>query len=127
MSEEKNILVLYKNNGKFYNAVGIDAYILNYLFDYKVLKNDRCGFPDNAIDNVKSKLNSTMISYQIVYSDRNPLIVDFKGKNKYKEYAIIAKNNSVIKNRINNIMAKIENLDEDELDTILGKIESILG
>ena len=48
MKIEKNILVLYKNNGKFYNTVGLDSYILNYIFEYKVLKGDRCGFLDNV-------------------------------------------------------------------------------
>ena len=31
-NDNKNIFILYKNEGKFYSAYGIDAYILNYFF-----------------------------------------------------------------------------------------------
>lgn len=126
MKIEKNILVIYKNNGKFYNTVGLDSYILNYIFGYKVLKGDRCGFPDNVVDSVKSKLNELMISYQIVYSDRNPLIVEFENKNKYKNYALNAKKNSVIKKRIADIVAKLENYESKNIDIILDKIDDLL-
>ena len=74
MEEEKNILVLYKNRGKFYTTIGLDSYIMSLLFGYKVLKDDRCGFPDIAIDRVLSKLKELNISYQIVYTDCNLLI-----------------------------------------------------
>ena len=40
MEEEKNILVLYKNRGKFYTTIGLDPYIMSLLFRCKVLKDD---------------------------------------------------------------------------------------
>ena len=43
----KTCLVLYKNHGKFYKVRGMDAYIMNMLFNYKVLNGDVCGFPDS--------------------------------------------------------------------------------
>lgn len=40
MEEEKNILVLYKNRGKFYTTIGLDSYIMSLLFGYIVLKDN---------------------------------------------------------------------------------------
>ena len=34
--EQKDILILYKDNSKFYKTTGMDAEILNYLFDIKL-------------------------------------------------------------------------------------------
>lgn len=41
----KSFLTLYKNKSLFYNAYEMDAYLLNYLFNYKVLDKHKCGFP----------------------------------------------------------------------------------
>ena len=46
-----------------------------------------------------SKLKELNISYQIVYTDRNPLILDFKNKNKYKDFVIKTKSNNELKNK----------------------------
>ncbi len=40
-NNKKTFLVMYKNNGKFYNTKGEDSYILNMLFGYKVLKDSK--------------------------------------------------------------------------------------
>ena len=127
MKAEKNILVLYKNNGKFYNAIGLDAYILSYIFGYKVLKGDRCGFPDISIENVTKKLDSSAISYQIVYSNRNPFIMDFGNKNKYKSYALNAKKSCEYKKRIDDIIYRLENCERKKLDLLLDRIEAIIN
>ena len=50
--DEKDTLVLIKN-GTFYNAYNDDAFIISYLFDYKVSKDNKCGFPDNSFNKVK--------------------------------------------------------------------------
>ena len=50
-----------------------NAYILNYLFDYKILKNRKVGFPDNALNKITDKLNELKIQYQIIYDDRDPI------------------------------------------------------
>ena len=80
---KKDILVLYKNAGKFYSAIGNDAIILNFLFNYKIIK-DKIGFPDNALNEVLKVLKENNISYQIVYNDRNPIIEYFE-LNAYDE------------------------------------------
>ena len=43
----KDCLLIFKN-GKFYNAYKDDAIIFNYLFGYKILKDDKSGFPESA-------------------------------------------------------------------------------
>lgn len=59
----ETIELLNKNNiclikfGNFYHAYGKDAYILSYLFNYKIdlLKNE-CGFPLVSLNKVMAKL-----------------------------------------------------------------------
>ena len=53
----KTCLVLYKNHGKFYKVRGMDAYIMNMIFGYKVLKGDVSGFPDTSINKVVNTLD----------------------------------------------------------------------
>ena len=45
----KKYLILYQNSKKFYNVYKDDAYILDYLFGYKVLDKRKSGFSDSAI------------------------------------------------------------------------------
>lgn len=124
MNSNKTILVLYKDDGKFYKAKGFDAIILNYLFGYQII-NNRVGFPDTAIDKVREELDKEEISYQIVYNDINPLFVNFDN-NKYLD--ILNKANKVYdyKLRIDKICERLSNLDNNELDKILSKIENII-
>ena len=55
--------MLYKNHGKFYKVRGMDAYIMNMIFGYKVLNGDVCGFPDTTLNKVINTLNDSKISY----------------------------------------------------------------
>lgn len=70
----KSFLILYKNHGKFYQCRDMDAYIMNLLFGYKVLKDGLCGFPDNSLSKVLNTLEDAKISYQIIEVDKNPTI-----------------------------------------------------
>ena len=70
----------------------MDAEILNYLFDYQVIK-DKAGFPDNAIDKVISRLDKENISYQVVYTDKNPIIKNYENNNYFKIYEKIKEKN----------------------------------
>lgn len=47
-----------KSLGKFYSLYKDDAYILNYLFKYKVLDKRKSGFPDSSINKVKNELEN---------------------------------------------------------------------
>ena len=83
-------------------------------------------FEGIAIDRVLSKLKELNISYQIVYTDRNPLILDFKNKNKYKDFAIKAKSNNELKNKVEYIVSMLETLDDDKLTAVINKIEKLI-
>ena len=42
----KDYLIFIKGSGKFYNLYNDDALIINYLLNYKIIKNNTCGFPE---------------------------------------------------------------------------------
>ena len=60
----KDYVLIIKQNGKFCYVYGTDALIFNYLFDYKIISNLRCGFPNNSLGKVLSRLEELKISYQ---------------------------------------------------------------
>lgn len=86
-----NDLVIYKA-GAFYNSYGKDAYILSYLFEYRIkeveLNISVAGFPKNAISKVMARLEREKINYMII-DTRNNYDVDkkeeFGNLNKYTE------------------------------------------
>ena len=114
--------------GKFYYTCGNDSKILNYLLGYKIKDNGESGFPDVALNKVTSRLEDNKISYKLLFKDHEPLIRSFKDFNRYKvvlEKAIV---NNSYNNRINNIIDKINNIeDKDKLDTILLQVERVLN
>ena len=61
----KNILLIFKN-GTFYNAYKDDAIILNYLFGYKILKDNKAGFPENSFTKVINELENKKIDYKLL-------------------------------------------------------------
>lgn len=122
----KNFLILYKNNGKFYNVYGDDAYILNYLFGYKVLDNNKCGFPDNVINKVINKLDEKHISYQIIEINKDPVIKDYKKLNKYTNILKESLANITKKEQIDRLIEKIKSASPDTIDKIMDCIEKCL-
>ena len=52
-------LVLVKN-GSFYTIFNDDAYILNYLFGYKIVNNEKVGFLTSNITKVIVYVNSLL-------------------------------------------------------------------
>ena len=74
----KQYLEIFKNNSCFYHAYGIDTYIINLIFNYKVLPNNKCGFPESVYEKVIEKIEDLKISYQIIYNDRKPKIKNYK-------------------------------------------------
>lgn len=69
---------MYKNNGKFYEVYYYDAYILNLLFNYKVLNGRKCGFSDTTLNKVLKKLEKGKISYKIFYLNKDIIQKDFR-------------------------------------------------
>lgn len=115
----KEVKVVLRKNGGFYCVYGDDTYILNYLFNYKI-KDDKVGFPISAIDKVINVLEEKNINYEL-----NNNLIDFKNKNNYKKYYKLGKKKCNIEYRINEIMNKLNSLDEKDIDKILKYIEEL--
>lgn len=111
-----------KKNGGFYSVYGDDAYILFYFFDYKI-SDSKVGFPLSAYNKVINKLEENYISYK---DEVNNKLVDFKRKNKYSYFVSKGKSKYSLKNRVNEIICKLNNLDENKIDEILTYIEEKL-
>lgn len=116
----KNIEIF--KNGGFYSVFGDSAYVMHYLFNYKIIDN-RVGFPKSAYDRVINKLEELNINYVDSVNNKNK---DFKKKNKYNEFVLKGKKKYNVTFRINSIMEKLDTLSEDKIDEILSFIESKL-
>lgn len=70
--------------GTFYYTYGKDAYILSYLFNYKLNKTTdvfSCGFPTSNLNKVMAELEQKQINY-IILDKRNNYDLDNKSDNK---------------------------------------------
>ncbi|MGN1301476.1 MAG: hypothetical protein ACI4U9_02995 [Clostridia bacterium] len=70
--------------GTFYYTYGKDAYIISYLFNYKLSKTSNicsCGFPTSNLNKVMAELEQKQINY-IILDKRNNYDLDNKSDNK---------------------------------------------
>ena len=113
--------------GKFIYAYGKDAYIMSYVFGYKVrlIENNIyvCGFPRNKIKNVMATLENKKINY-IILDRRNSYRVDEKSDNKnlnrYDTYLAKAIKYVKRKQKIDYIYNYLtNNIEKDEIDRII--------
>lgn len=113
---------LYKS-GKFYNAFGDEGMILHELLGYKYIEyKNSVGFPESAINKVKSKLDSVNISYSIYEKDN--LLEEHKGIDKnYKIVLSKALKNYDIEKRLTRLKSKINNLSTEELERVIDSLE----
>lgn len=113
---------LYKS-GKFYNAFGDEGMILHELLGYKYIEyKNSVGFPESAINKVKSKLESVNISYSIYEKDN--LLEEHKGIDKnYKIVLSKALKNYDIEKRLTRLKSKINNLSTEELERVIDSLE----
>lgn len=113
---------LYKS-GKFYNVFGDDGIILHELLGYKYIEyKNSVGFPEAAINKVKSKLDSENISYS-VYEKEN-LLDEHKGMDKnYKIVLSKALKNYDLEKRLTRLKEKINGLTTEELERIVDNLE----
>ena len=98
--------------GKFIYVYGKDAYIISYIFKYKikVLKENNntnvCAFPKEKINKIMATLENKKINY-ILLDRKNNYRVDVKSDNKnlnqYKEYSEKAIKYVKTKNQIDEI------------------------
>ncbi|MDD2207996.1 MAG: hypothetical protein PHG03_00755 [Bacilli bacterium] len=121
---KKTALIIYKNNGKFYNVFDIDAYIFNILFNYKVI-NNKAGFPDNALNKIINTIENEKISYQIIYKDKDAEGKKFKF-NTYSKYYNEAKNKILLNDKLNLINKKLMVASADDLERIIDIINESL-
>ena len=119
--------------GKFYQVYGKDAYIISYLFGYKLKKVENvmmCGFPLSSIHKVMAKLETNKINYLIV-DRRNTYeveeISDNKNLNQYIKYFKKAKKYVNYKIRIEYIYHfMLENMEKEYMKDFINKIEEMI-
>lgn len=85
----KTVIVMVKI-GKFYQVYGKDAYIISYMFDYKLRKVNNnnlysSAFPKKYISKIKSKIEKYKI-YYILIDVRNNYEVFENYHKKFKVY-----------------------------------------
>lgn len=120
--------------GAFYHTYNRDAYILSYLFNYKIKdlgsNHKECGFPETALARVMARLEQKQINY-LVIDRRNDYDVDnqedYKNLNQYEKYYEKAKKHINLKNRIDHIMQFLnENMEKENFIKILGRMEELM-
>lgn len=117
--------------GKFYYSYSKDAYIISYIFGYK-LKNIEenikvCAFPVFILNKIMAKLEENKINY-IIIDRRNNYGVDEKSDNgnlnKYNLYLEKSKKYINQKNKIEEIYNYlISNIENDTNNELIKEIE----
>lgn len=125
--------VAFVKIGKFYHCYGKDAYILTYLFGYKIKEVDgikSCGFNEESINKVMAMLEKEKINY-VLLDRRNSYEVDkikeYNKLNQYTEIYMKAKMFVNLKVRISNISNSLqENIFDDRIKKVILDIENLL-
>lgn len=123
----KDYVILFKS-GSFYISFDEDSLILNKLFNYKILNlknNIKVGFPLNCLDIVISKLQELKINYIIV---EDKIIKDKyeSDDNYFLKYTSSVFEVVIINNRIDKIVNKIKNMNNNDIIYILDEIENLI-
>jgi DNA mismatch repair ATPase MutS len=82
INNSKSIILI--KSGIFYETFNEDAYIMSYLFNYKIKQlstSIMVGFPEKVIEGIKDRLKKEKISYMI-FEDNHQFVSD---KNAYTE------------------------------------------
>ena len=116
--------------GAFYHSYGKDAYILSYLLGYKRKSfgnnSSTCGFPNNTLAFVESKLEDAKVNYVVIdkaQQSKVEKVIDLKTENRYTEIYNKAYKNIQIQERALNVYNYI--LDNIENENIKRKLEEI--
>lgn len=126
-------ICLYKV-GTFYHIYGKDAYIMSYLFGYKIKdlgeQHKECGFPITTINKITAKLQSLPINYLLIDRRNNYEVdekEDYDKNNKYDKIYDKAKKYVNCKRRADNISQFLtENLEKEDITKILARMEEIM-
>lgn len=132
VQNEDVIMVLI---GKFVYSYGKDAYIMSYIFGYKLklIENNIyvCAFPKNGLNKVMAKLENKKINY-IVLDRRNNYRVDERfdngNLNKYSKYIEKAIKYVKRKKQIDIIYKElINNIEKDEIEDTIILIKKVIN
>ncbi len=130
---EKDLVLI--RVGIFYVAYGKDAYIVSYLFGYKIKPVDSTnyasgGFPVGSINKIKTALETRKINYVLLNKSDNyevEEIDDNKNLNKYEEIYDKAHKYIRLKDRISGINNYLmDSVNQDNIKDIIYKIEEII-
>ena len=126
--------IVFIKIGKFYYCYGKDAYIISYFFEYKLnlVENTiySCGFPNQSLSKVISKLENKKINYIIVDRRNNYEVNEkenFKNLNTYDKYYKEAKEKIGIKIRIQKINNYLlGNSNKKNIKELLNMVEKVI-
>ncbi len=102
-------VVVFIRYGNFYRCYYNDAYIVSYLFDYKLSEKNSTGFPIKSIDKVISILRNNNISC-IVINDINNVINYICINNKYNSFLDLSKKNYTLNETLFSINKEVKEL-----------------
>ena len=121
--------------GKFYYSYGKDAYILSYLFNYKLNKIEEfntysVGFPKTSLAKVTAKLENIKINY-IIVDRRNNYEVDQSfdngNLNTYQVHLKKAIKSSEIKIRLSKIVKFVlKNINDIDMEDKMNRVERVM-
>ena len=116
--------------GNFYRVYGKDAYIIAYLFKYKISEENDImvsGFPTSSIKKVEARLENKKINYIVLDRKDNYAVnerTDFKNLNTYQKHFNLSKTYVSNVRRIENINEHLLSLaSKEELKILLKDIE----
>ena len=121
--------------GKFIYTYGKDAYIISYIFKYKIKLLDSniyvCSFPKEKINKIMAILENKKINYMVL-DRKNSYRVDEQSNNrnlnKYDEYLKKAVKYVKRKNQIDNIYnALLGKIEIDDVDEEIMLIKRVLN
>ena len=126
--ETRDYILMIKESGKFYRAYDNDALIINVLIGYQVLPGLRIGFPDNALFKVLNRLEENKESPVQLTLDPNKQIekeYSYKKLNQYNKFVNIARKTADLNNRLDLIVKKIKQADEEKIMKIIDYLENV--
>lgn len=122
--------------GKFFYAYGKDAYVLSYIFGYKLMKINEenvysCAFPKQSYPKIVANLENKKINYMVL-DRRNNYNIEEKSDNgnlnnydEYFEKAHIIVNRKI---RIENIYNELmKNVETENINKILKNVEETIN
>ena len=125
MKCSKNYVMIRKMGG-FYQVFDEDAYLLFYLFKYKII-NSKAGFPLISLNKVIKILDEKKINYIVIKSDLDKDTKDFRRKNSYDYYLKLSKEFYNLEIKKQSIEDKIKTLPLAKIEKLYNIIEEFIN